>query len=358
MIRKLFVTLFVPMLAVAANAAPRARAVAHPHVSPQCSMITGTAAVTFTRDFGATLTPTAQKISGNLNTYGLTATAEPNTLYAFSSNQLITSNDGGCSWRLVEEITGADFPPSLLAAKGGRVYIWSENRQFLARYDARGVAKLKPPVAFLGIGVDKANGDRIRAGGDDGSIWESTDAGESWTQLGRLGGNPIYYRFAFDPNDLDHIVAGKAVEGASVSRDGGRTWTSSTGSINMFTLLFSPVDSNYVWAMGFSNAENRDHIYLSTDGGSSYRAVVDETAEVTLVHPPAMAAHPTNRNIVFFVFGTFFQGYGTDLFRFDAATNALAVTHNDYHDVNAIAFSPAEANLMYLGLENVALTGP
>lgn len=361
MTRKLLVALFLLLPALAPGATANAakwRAAAHPRVSPQCSMITGTAVVTFTRDFGSTLTPTAEKISGNLNTYGLTATDEPNTLFAFSSDRLIVSNDGGCSWRLVEEITGADFPPSLVAAKGGRVYIWSENRQFLARYDSRGVARLKPPVAFLGIAVDRNNADRIRAGGDDGTIWESTNAGETWTQLGRLGGNAIYYHFAFDPNDLDHIVAGKAIEGASVSRDGGRTWSPAAGSINMFTLLFSPVDSNYVWAMGFSNADSRDHIYLSTDGGSSYRAVIDETAEVQLVHPPTMAAHPTNRNEIFFVFGTYFQGYGTDLFRFDAATGLLTLTHSDYHDINAIAFSPAEPNLMYLGLENVALTGP
>jgi len=320
-------------------------------------MITGTPAITFTRDFGATLTPIAEKLSGTAYTYGLTPTDEPNTFMAFHKNQLLTSTDAGCSWRLVTEINGADFPPTLTAAKGGRVYIWSDNREFLARYDSHGAVTLKPPAAFIGFAADKTNGDRIRGGGNDGTIWESTDAGATWSMLGRLGGNPLYYRFAFDPNDLDHIVAGKASESAFVSRDGGRTWSASSGfkSANVFSLVVSPADSNYVWAEGLETANSDRHIFLSTDGGTSYRAVIDGSASVQLINGNLLAAHPTNRNVLFFVFGSFFQGYGTDLFRYDAAANMLNVTHNDYHDIDAIAFSPTEPNLIYLGLENVAV---
>ena len=52
-----------------------------------------------------------------------------------------------------------------------------------------------------------------------------------------------------------------------------------------------------------------------------------------------------------YLFGTFFQGYGTDLFRYDASTATLTKTHNDYDGIDAIAFSPVRPNLMYLGLE-------
>lgn len=62
-----------------------------------------------------------------------------------------------------------------------------------------------------------------------------------------------------------------------------------------------------------------------------------------------MAAHPTDPQRLYFVFGARF--HGTDLFRYDAASNTLSVAHNDVEDINAIAFSPADPRVIYLGLE-------
>lgn len=108
---------------------------------------------------------------------------------------------------------------------------------------------------------------------------------------------------------------------------------------------------------GLDNAELDDnvasggrHVFRSTDGGLTYVPVVDASAAVTIVNGPTMAAHPRDANIFYFVFGTHFQGYGTDLFRYDAATRSLSIAHNDYDEINAIAFSLAEPAVMYLGL--------
>jgi hypothetical protein len=92
------------------------------------------------------------------------------------------------------------------------------------------------------------------------------------------------------------------------------------------------------------------HIYRSTDGGLTFEPKVDASNEVTLINGPLLTAHPTDPNVVYFVFGTYFQGYGTDLFRYDAATDELTLTHNDYDEVGAIAFSPTTPPTMYLGL--------
>ncbi|MGZ8851632.1 MAG: sialidase family protein, partial [Thermoanaerobaculia bacterium] len=156
-----------------------------------------------------------------------------------------------------------------------------------------------------------------------------------------------------DPNDLDHVVAGTVVNGAWVSFDGGKHWTRATGfvseRVNAFNFAISPVDGNTVWAMAIDMGDNDSrHIYLSRDGGATYTAVVDSGPDVTLVNGPVMAAHPTNRDVLYFVFGTFFQGYGTDLFRYDASTRELTKTNIRYSDVNAIAFL---RGVMYLGLE-------
>lgn len=318
-------------------------------------MITGSPAVTFTHDEGQTLAPTAEPLTPVAYTWGVISMLDDDaTLLAWHRDDLLISEDAGCSWRVAAHITGADFPPTLTAAPGGRAYAWSENRSFFVRYDSRGAKPLKQPVDFMGIGVDPQDGEHVRAGGSDGSLWETHDGGETWERIGALDGAPGYYRFTFDPHDLDHIVAGTVSNGAYVTRDGGKHWTRAAGLgerfANIFQLVFSPVDANRVWAMGTDGVK---HIYLSDDGGASYTPVVDEGNGVTLINGPTMAAHPLNRDVLYFIFGTYFQGYGTDVFRYDHASRALTMTHNDQQGVNAIAFSRRDPSVMYLGLEKV-----
>jgi photosystem II stability/assembly factor-like uncharacterized protein len=354
----LFVVLALP-------AAARRRAVTPREQYPPCSMVTGSSAVTFTRNDGWTLAPFAVSPQPIAYTYGLAAMVdEIDTLVAWHRDDLLLSTDAGCSWRVVATIEGSDFPPKLVTARGGRVYAWSENRLFFVRYDSRGAVKLRQPIEFVGLAADAANGDRLRAGGSDGTLWESVDAGETWNPIGTKIDAPWFYRFTFDPNDLDHILVGAVSNGAFVSRDGGRNWTHATGfgsgGANVFQLIFSPVDANRVWAFGIDlQGSNNDdaahgrHIYRSDDGGATYKSVVDEAPGVKLINGPTMAAHPTQRDVLYFVFGTHFQGYGTDLFRYDNATEQLSMTHSDLDDINGIAFSRRDPHVMYLGIEAV-----
>ena len=92
------------------------------------------------------------------------------------------------------------------------------------------------------------------------------------------------------------------------------------------------------------------HIYRSADGGRTFAVVVTESADITLVNGPLMAAHPEKSDVLYFVFGTFFQGYGTDLYRYDHGTAAVTLTHNSSDEIGSIAFSTRDAGLMYLGL--------
>ncbi|HNC47327.1 MAG TPA: dispase autolysis-inducing protein, partial [Acidobacteriota bacterium] len=78
---------------------------------------------------------------------------------------------------------------------------------------------------------------------------------------------------------------------------------------------------------------------------------IDRDAEVTIRNQPVMKAHPTDPDVLYFVFGTYFQGYGTDLFRFDVKSKKLDKTHNDYNDIDSIEFSRTDPSTMYLGLE-------
>lgn len=334
--------------------ASRRRAATPRESHPPCSMVTGTAGVTFTRNEGRTLAPSTAPRRPLAYTYGLAAMLdEPHTLMAWHGNDLLISKDDGCSWRVEATFDDWDFPPSLTPARGGRMYAWSDNRAYLVRYDSRGAKKLKQPVDFIGFAADANNGERLRAGGTDGSLWESEDAGETWSPLGRLTTPVMVYRFAFDPMNLDHVVAGTVTEGAFVSHDGGRNWSKSSGidRANIFNLVFS--DANRVWAQGIDLVTGGRHIFASDDAGTSYRIVVTEEAGVELVNGAVMAAHPTNRNVLYFVFGTHIFDYGTDLFRYDDLTKTLTVTHSNHDDINAIAFSRTDPSVMYLGVEVV-----
>jgi photosystem II stability/assembly factor-like uncharacterized protein len=329
-----------------------------------CSVVNGVPAVTFTLDEGATTTPLAQPLTGIGYTFGLVALDVPNTLLAFHNEALLMTTDAGCTWTTLKTFGEGLFPPDMIAAPGGRAYAWSPNRDFLMRHTPSDDTVLKSPdLAITGAGADPHDGAHLRIGGHEGLIWDSADAGATWKFVGGLRypeGGPSIYKFVFDPANIDHVVAGTSVKGAFVSFDGGRNWTPATGlskgNANVFNLVISPADPNVVWAMGIDLAEsnpdaNGRHIYRSTDGGLNYATVIDAAPDVHLVNGPTMAAHPRNPDILYFVFGTYFQGYGTDLFRYNAVTRMLSVTHSEWNKIDAIAFDPDDPALMYLGLE-------
>src|SRR5205085_992839 len=298
---------------------------------PACSSVEGTPAVAVSRDQGATLIRPAQRLEGIGYSYGLAALGG-NELLATHKQTLSLSTDAGCTWTAVATLDGEQFY-RISPASFGYNYIWDDNREYLARFDflPRTLTRLKPPVAIVGLGVDPGAGNHVLIGGNDGSVWETQDAGATWTRRGSLPAQlvPIYYRFAFDPTDVNHVVAGVAEKGAYYSGDGGRTWFQSQGlgrsSVNVFNIEISDADPNTVWAMGLDLLEadgnlpsHGRHIYLSRDGGADFAPVVSASANVSIVNQPVMAAHPQDPNVVYFIFGTYFQGYGTDISRYDA----------------------------------------
>lgn len=330
--------------------AARRHSVVAPQLSPQCGAVTGTPSVAFTHDEGRFITRPAEPLTGIGYTYGLAPLDTEHTLLSWFRNVISISTDDGCSWRAFAPLE-ADFPPYITAARGGRAYIWSDSRAFLWRYDGNAIVHLREPGVITGLAVDPNDGTHVRAGADN-AIWESRDSGETWSRIGTLDvAAPIVYRTAFDPSNLDHIIVGTAVNGARVSFDGGRTWSGSKEQRNVFNIVVAPSKGSIVYAMGIDLTDTSKHIYRSTDGGVTFNAVVDEKPGVTLINGPVMAVHPRDANILYFVFGTNFQNYGTDLFRFDASTSTITVAHNDFDDIDVIAFSRTDPGLMYLGLE-------
>jgi hypothetical protein len=339
---------------------------------PSCQKIVGTAGVTYTTDDGATLAPTTRTLQGTSYTLGLVALDTPNTLLAAVGSQILRSTDAGCRFSLVADLStpsgGALL--TLTAAPNGRAYAWADNGSALFRIDGTTVTTLQAPVtSIVGFAVDPANGDHVRLGDSNGVLWESTTGGVGGRSWSAIGTPPVagafVYRAAFDPRNLDHVLLGTISTGAFVTTDGGRSWTQSTGlasvaggSVNAFNAVVSSADPQVVWVQGLditesdANAPSQGrHIWRSVDGGLTFTTAVSQSSTVTLTNGAYLSAHPTASALLYFTFGTSFGNYGSDLFRYDAATGALTVQHNNlYHGIKAIAYSPASAAVLYLGV--------
>ena len=337
--------------------------------APSCRTVVGSSSVAITSNEGATLVASNRPLRPTTYAFGLAVLPDvPNTMYLAHDRTLLRSTTAGCRWTEVGtvETTSDGFPISLAAARGNRAYAWSENRNDFARIDGTSITYVGAPVdAIVGVGTDPVDADGVRFGDGNGQLWASTNAGARFSPIGvPVPGLGLYYRAAFDPANLDHVVVGAVINGAFVTFDGGATWTPATGlsstgrgPVNVFSVVVSPADPMTVFAMGLDIDESDAgapsqgrHIYLSRDGGLSFRPVVDRSNDVILPNGVPMAAHPTNANVVYFSYGSSFQGYGADLYRYDDTTGQVTKTHNDYHGLPAIGFNPADPSFMYLGL--------
>jgi hypothetical protein len=330
---------------------------------PDCTAVTGTGSVTFTHDEGATLLP-SPPLTGTIYTYALVA-VDALHIVAESGGRFLKSSDGGCAWR---DIGAAPTTAMHMSVGGNDVYAWADNGSALVRIDGTdtgndAITVLAAPTGSVhGLAGDDSGTVVI---GVDAALYTSTDRGVTFSAASTpaLPDDPsslLVYRTAFAPKNTAHAIVATAGS-THVTTDGGATWTSSaglsSGRSNVFNVVVSPADENVVWAEGIDIVENLQnppnegrHIWRSTDGGVTFEAVVEQTAAIILRNGSVMAAHPENVNILYFIFGTYFGGFGTNLYRHDMTTAATTFTHNDNHDVAAIAFSPVDSRKIFLGL--------
>lgn len=346
--------------------APSAGAAPHRHwESPRCDVVTGDGSISFTRDNGRSIIPTSVAPRPVQYVFGLVPLSKPNTVLSVDSRGTIgSSTDAGCSWTPVGTVTGLDVP-RLTAGPRGEAYVWDQNGPALYRVDGHRVSPL-PPVSddtrasVAALEVDRFLPRHVRAVLGDGTVRDSYDAGRTF----RTTAEPVHpdlfvYDASIDPVNLNHIVLGTMSEGVYTTWFGGRHWTQSTlgARVNGFSVAVSPANPFVVWAQGIDLAEHEAgvpsegrHIYRSTDGGRTFHVAVDhKPGSVTLVNGALLAPSPADPNTVYFVFGTSFADYGTDLFRYDARHDTLTMEHNPQDDISSIAFNPKDSQVMYLG---------
>lgn len=345
--------------------------------APACDTVVG-AAVTFTVDQGDTLTPRSASMSGLAYSWALVALDTPNTLVGAHDGELIRSTDAGCSWSAAAPLPQDGLLSRLVAGPGGVVYGFDEQVRSLFRLDGETVTELRIPFEsglVRGVGVDPDDADHVRVADESGAIWDSTDAGDSWEQVGDAAPYQCFYTVEFDPTDLEHAVCGTVTHGAWATFDGGFSWQEATGDAlyaQVFKVAFSPADPLVVWAIGHENGlhdgqvvgEDLKHLWRSTDGGLTWDSIVDERSAVTgdgeladLINGNPLHAHPTDPEVAYYTFGMPpLQGENfAELFRVDAGTGVVSVethTGGDVDAYGAVAFNPADPSIIYLALSS------
>ncbi|MDE3154478.1 MAG: hypothetical protein KGN76_05210, partial [Acidobacteriota bacterium] len=135
---------------------------------------------------------------------------------------------------------------------------------------------------------------RFYFGAVGGGVWETNDAGRTWTPI--FDKEPIASigAIAVAPSDSNVIYVGSGEadmrssvsygNGMYVSRDAGRTWThiGLTDTQQIGAILVDPQDANtvYVAALGHAYGANAERgVFKTTDGGRTWKKVLYKNAD-------------------------------------------------------------------------------
>lgn len=166
-------------------------------------------------DAAASWQPVA--LAGEADFHALTASGDTVHGWNSATGELMSSDDGGTTWRRGAAVAAADVdldprdPARLLVTTGDGLQVSTDAGATL------GPADEQPPQLL--VLVDHLAGGPALAGVDvDGGVWTWPAEGP-WARVGELGGSPA----AFTAADAQRFVAATE-QGVLESTDAGRSW--------------------------------------------------------------------------------------------------------------------------------------
>ena len=286
------------------------------------------------------------------------------------SGAIYKSNDGGSRWN---PVTSGGLPEGDWGRIGLAVARGTHGQRVYALIDARdgGLFKsddggqnwvrtgtdsrIRGRMWYFGeLYVDPKNPDTVYV--PNVSLYRSTDAGKTFTAIKGAPGGDDYHALWIDPANPQRMIFGSD-QGAGVSVDGGRTWSS---WYNQPTAQFYhvAVDNQFPY-----------HVYgAQQDSGSVFIISRSNDGSITFRdwHPAGagesgyIAPDPADANIIY--------GGGTygELFRYDRRTGQAQIiapdairTFGEAHPehrftwTSPLVFSPQDSHTLYFGSQNV-----
>ncbi len=344
--------------------------------APECERVVSDGSLSHTRDGGATFAPTttAQRPPYYQLVTDLETLATPNRLLAADINGRVTrSADSGCRWRTIASLDNGHW--SIAPARDGSAYVWKLRGDRVYRVFGGFVRKLPAFDAealggLHGLTADPRRPGRLRAVTGDGHVLESRNGGRTFRAVGtpvplaEVGPHTSLYDVEISTADFDRIVVGVSTAGGFTSDDGGRSWQRATlgapgDRVNGFSVAISPADPRVVYAKALNTTEldageHGRHLYRSTDGGRTFRPVVDQFQDgrdVVIYNGGWIRPDPEDPDVAYFEYGD--PWTGTNLYRHDADSGELTIRHSGHHGIGALAVSPADPEVLHVGLTSV-----
>ncbi len=320
--------------------------------APQCDLVSGTPAVTFSKDTGATFAPVTGQLPDVAYTAGLAVLRAPGHLLAETSGDVLRSTDGGCTWTKIGD-AGATITRLVAAGEDG-AYGFSPNGSHLYRVDGSTVSMLPVPVGVAdirGLGVDRADPEHIRVGDQEGGIFDSIDGGVTFSKIGVSAPDGCFNTVAFDPSDLDHVLCGTLSQGAFVTFDGGAGWTQADvpAPANAFSFAVSPVDGKRVWLRAIyllDFPDEKQGLLVSSDGGETFQLTLEDGGPEGFhtTNGPAMTADVFDADVLYVT-------EAVDLYRVDLGQSTLEkLDPHIAYLAESIAVAPSDPPILYVGL--------
>ena len=148
-----------------------------------------------------------------------------------------------------------------------------------------------PNMDAFSLAIHPENNDTYFWGSYNGSIYKTTDGGNTWRRIGKAGSGSVN-QIVFHPNDANVMFASSRRDGDGIYRstNGGDSWSRVAQDNSAHDIEFMPGNPNIVYASGRK-------FHKSTDGGRSF--VTREEGFNTSVK--IMAVTPANPNKLYIV---------------------------------------------------------
>jgi photosystem II stability/assembly factor-like uncharacterized protein len=222
-------------------------------------------------------------------------------VYVGTAEGLYRSADAGLTWGLVLEVgpvTHIEIDPS------DAHRIFGVAAAGIHRSDDGGTSWTESQVGIDApvtvVRIDPKAPERVLAGAEDASAFQSTDGGQTWTTLlissVMFSGTP----FTLDPNVPDRVIVNtQRGPGSLVSGDAGNTWMmydygTSSAPLRVYDLEFAASDPTRAWAVLWADSQNR--VLSSYDGGLTWKQVFSTTVPGSTFI--ATGIHPADPNLI------------------------------------------------------------
>ncbi len=226
---------------------------------------------------------------------------DPNTIYVATDAGLYKSTDAGETWILKSSLlidgVARTLPAGSIAISptDGTLYMgigcqiscdstagiyrshdggetWEHVFTDTADVRPIAIALSAPHIIYAGIWTNQ------NPGGGSGSIFKSTDWGNTWQRIDSSFGAPVHVRsITVDPQDAQVVYLGVAGNGIFKTSNGGQTWTpigTSLGSITPKEIKVDPRNQQVMYLASWD--ETSSGVYRSLDNaGLSWAAMND-----------------------------------------------------------------------------------